>query len=354
MSAKLKSFVGPLKWIVAILLLVFTIRSGKLDFEQLKIFVTSPLTAALCCAIAVVWYGTTFFRWKMLLKGQGIEITYKLAFQLGMLGQFFQTFAPGTLGADVAKALYICKKFPKQKVRALSSVIVDRVIGLFALLFLGALTFIASYEHIVQQTDKLIPLILSLGYLLVSIAGAGLLVLIFLPVVKKILDRSSGLTKNWKFLRSPLKQAKQVIQQYAERPGYLWLALFLSMCAHSMAVLVLYIISKQIFGPPPWGEIGGASFFLASVLGLTAMALPISPLGLGVGQVAFAAVFLAFGVGQESFGASIVTGLQIVTLSVNLLGAIFFATHKNEVAEMEALSNSGAESHSLNGTPLDA
>lgn len=338
-TSNMKKLLGPLKWVLAILLLSYTLRSGKLDFEQLKIFITSPSIAALCCMITVVWYGTTFLRWKLLLRSQGIEIPYKTAFQLGMLGQFFQTFAPGTVGADVAKALYICRKFPKQKVRALSSVIVDRGLGLYALIVLGAISFLMSYSQIQARNDKLIPLILSLGYLLVGISAVGILALIFLPVVRKILLNSSGITKNWKFLRKQLQQAKEVLKQYADRPGVLWASLFLSMCTHSMAVCVLFIITKQIFGAPPWGAIDAPSFFLASVLGLTAMALPISPLGLGVGQVAFAAVFLALGVGIDSFGGSIVTGLQLVTLSVNLLGGIFFATHKHEAHEMEVLNN---------------
>ncbi len=338
MRLSLKKLVGPLKWLVAIFLLVFTIRSGKLDFDQLKIFVTSPSTALLCCMVTLIWYGTTFYRWKLLLKSQEIDVPYKLAFQLGMLGQFFQTFAPGTVGADVAKALYICRRFPKQKVKALSSVVVDRAIGLFALMVLGAVTFLISYDHISQQHDKFIPLIKSLGFLLVGISVTGFLALIFLPLIKVVLLRSSKVTQNWSFFRHQLKQAKDVIRQYADRPGVLWISILLSFATHSMAVLVLYIISKQIFGPPPWGSIGTASFFLSSVLGLTAMALPISPLGLGVGQVAFAAVFVALGVGMGSFGASIVTALQIVTLSVNLLGAVFFATHKHEAAELEKLN----------------
>ena len=332
-----KKLIGPLKWILAISLLYFVVNSGKLDVKQLGIFIQKPQIALLGIAMIFNWYGLTYFRWRLLLKSQGIEIPFKLAFQLGMLGQFFMTFAPGTLGGDVAKGLYICRRYPSRKMRALSSVMVDRAIGLFAILSLGALSFLLGRSHISALDGALIPLLVTLGYLLCAILVVGMGVLLFMPKVAKFLAFLSARYPDFSYLRKHLSEARKVLQQYANKLPYLWGALGISFVCHSMAVGVLYLLANSMFGAPPWGDLEGSSFYLASILGLTAMALPIAPLGLGVGQVAFASVFLALGVTNEAFGAGIVTALQVLSLTVNLTGSIFFLTHKAEVAEIESL-----------------
>lgn len=341
----LSKAVGPMKWLFAGALLWFTIQSGKIDFELLGMFIKKPHVAIISIAIVFVWYGLTFLRWKLLLKSQSIPISFFKAFQLGMMGQFFMTFAPGTVGGDVAKGLYICKRYPSQRVRALSSVFLDRALGLYAILSLGAISFLMGYTNLSKLESPLVPLINSLGTFLVFIFIAGVVALILFPVIsRKILKLDISNSAVDGFWKTKFRSLREVFLQYGDKPGVLWTALILSFMSHSLGVLVLYFVAYQFFGPEPLSTLSPVMFYLASVLGLTAMALPISPMGLGVGQVAFASVFSAFGIGSESFGASIVTGLQLITLLANLCGALFFITHKNEAIELESLVESGDDS----------
>jgi uncharacterized protein (TIRG00374 family) len=345
LMSRAKKFVGPAKWIFAALLLYFTIRSGKLDFGQLKIFLSNPIVGVLCLSITLVWYSLCFFRWKLLLKSQSVEITFKKAFHLGMLGQFFQTFMPGTMGADLSKALYIGRRYPNQKLRAMFSVLVDRVIGLYAILVLGALAFVAGWKHLKELKHPLIPLIQSLGYMLWAILAVGVVGLLLFPGLQRTANRFRHMGRKLpQILQKPIRYVEKAVSQYGERPGALWVAILISLCTHGMAVGMLYLIANVMFGPAPWGALDLSGFMLASSLGLVAMALPIAPHGLGVGQVAFASVFMALGVGNISFGGSIVTAFQLVTLVANLLGFVFFVTHKNEISEMESLESSPQES----------
>jgi uncharacterized membrane protein YbhN (UPF0104 family) len=59
-------------------------------------------------------------------------------------------------------------------------------------------------------------------------------------------------------------------------------------------------------------------------LGLTAMALPIAPAGLGVGQVVFYVLFSDLVPGSGSLGASMVTIYQLVYVFVSLTGIFFY------------------------------
>lgn len=345
LKSRLKKLAAPAKWILAAALLAFTIGSGKLDFGQLKIFLSRPATGLICLGITLIWYSLCFLRWKLLLKSQSIEVPFKVAFQLGMLGQFFQTFMPGTVGADLSKALYIGRRYPQQKLKAIFSVFVDRAVGLYAILVLGALSFFAGWSHLNSIKHPLIPLIMSLGYFLSAIFIVGIVGLLFFPILQKFANRFRGLGRKLpQFLQKPIRYAEKALGQYGERPWAIWVSIFISLCTHSLAVCVLYVVANAMFGPAPWGALDLPSFVLASSLGLVAMALPISPHGLGVGQVAFASIFTALGVGNASFGASIVTGFQLVTLMGNLLGFVFFVTHKNEEAELESLQSAKQDS----------
>jgi hypothetical protein len=62
------------------------------------------------------------------------------------------------------------------------------------------------------------------------------------------------------------------------------------------------------------------------------MAIPVAPMGLGVGQVAFGSVFSVMGAPSVQFGAALVTGVQLWMLTGNLCGVFFFLNKKSSVA----------------------
>ena len=82
-------------------------------------------------------YLITSLRWHLLLRAIGIHIGAARAFVINMVGAFYNTFMPGSTGGDVLKAYYAAKLAPEHRTRAVMSVIVDRVIGLLALIILG-------------------------------------------------------------------------------------------------------------------------------------------------------------------------------------------------------------------------
>ena len=95
----------------------------------------------------------------------------------------------------------------------------------------------------------------------------------------------------------------------------------------------MFVVTYAVHGPQPWGDLGGLSLVVSSIMGLCAMAIPVAPMGLGVGQLAFGRIFYAFGAPTANFGIPIVTGFQVIMLLLNLSGSVFFATYKHEVHE---------------------
>ena len=324
--------VGLLKWLFAGGLLYLLLKSGRLSLKDIQVFLqnlTSAAAAVLFCLSALC---IIFFRWKMLLKSQGIHLAYGRVFQLGMLGQFFSSVIPGTVGGDLVKAVYIARRFPEHKVRVVSTIVMDRFVGLAAMIILAASAFQLGAQRLATLTTPGVSLIWVLGGALTVAAITLVLVLGLLPFLGNRLPEK--LPERW-VARLPMGNAFASLYEagkaYQSKTRFIWIAIGISFFSQMANVGILFVAAQAMFGPFPWGNLDGSLFVLGSLVGVAAMSLPIAPMGLGVGQVAFAGIFLALGAPSDSFGASIVTGLQFVTLSVNLLGSIFFATYRHEV-----------------------
>src|SRR5580698_3626290 len=78
----------------------------------------------------------TSIRWHELLKALDIRLALSRTFVLNMVGLFYSTFMLGSTGGDVLKAYYVAKQ-THHRTRAVMSVLVDRAIGLVALIIVG-------------------------------------------------------------------------------------------------------------------------------------------------------------------------------------------------------------------------
>src|SRR6266487_3456245 len=96
------------------------------------------LAAGWICYSAVEVLATV--RWQMLLRVQGITLSWLRALALVMIGLFFNMFLPGLVGGDAMRLYFVFKWAPRKKAPAALSVAMDRVLGLVAILFLTGLS----------------------------------------------------------------------------------------------------------------------------------------------------------------------------------------------------------------------
>src|SRR5262249_45639984 len=96
----------------------------------------------------------TSYRWHKMLEAVDVHICFQRAFEINMVGAFYNTFMPGSVGGDVFKMYYVSKQTP-HRTRAVVSVFIDRVLGLLALVMLGGI--MATYQY-VSATNKNSPI----------------------------------------------------------------------------------------------------------------------------------------------------------------------------------------------------
>jgi glycosyltransferase 2 family protein len=102
--------------------------------------------ALLICACCVT---LTFVRWYILVRAVGLPFKMSDAVRLGLVGYFFSSFLPGSVGGDILKAAFLAREHHRRTV-AVATVIMDRVLSLWALIW-----FVAIVGGVLWATGRL-------------------------------------------------------------------------------------------------------------------------------------------------------------------------------------------------------
>ena len=109
------------------------------------------------------------WRWKILLRVQGIELSWIRLWCLLLIGVFFNFLIPGGTGGDIVKTFYLLKETPGKRTVALLSVLVDRIIGLVALVFFAGVLAAANWHWLTSD-----PSVAKFVWLALIILGSSL------------------------------------------------------------------------------------------------------------------------------------------------------------------------------------
>jgi uncharacterized protein (TIRG00374 family) len=254
-----------------------------------------------------VTYLLTSYRWHVLLEAQSIHIGMTRTFVINMVGAFYNSFMPGSTGGDVAKAYYAAKHTP-HRTRAVLTVVVDRIIGLLALLVLGGV--LAAFQYDVPECRHVA---LGAG----AVVGATLvgLLVFYQPTLRRV----TGL--DWVFRRLPMQkqvtQAVHAMDEYGRKPGAAFWAFLCSFPVH-----VTTIISATLAGQAFHLPLGFAYYWVIVPVIALVGAIPISPQGAGVME--FFAVQLTIHRGVTVAQAvALVMSIRLMAIFWNLVAGLF-------------------------------
>ena len=93
--------------------------------------------AAAAAALLFATLPVAGFRWRRLLLANGINVPFMSLLLTSHIGQLFTLFLPGPLGDDSIRLLYVSKLAPNRTANALSSVLLDRCLGLLGILLVA-------------------------------------------------------------------------------------------------------------------------------------------------------------------------------------------------------------------------
>jgi uncharacterized protein (TIRG00374 family) len=261
-------------------------------------------------------------RWWRLLAVAGCPARWTSTLRLTFLGFFFNLVVPGLTGGDVIKAVLVVRENPERRADALMSVVVDRVLGLIALM--GLATAVVQFSG-----DRFIELRWYVTLTFAAMVGGLWVVLHDLP--RRILRFDALLA------RLPMKEQVQnldrAVRMYVTHPVELTFALALSAANHlSVAAGVCAL-----------GRAFGDSLKYVDYVGVTSIAnavsaLPVAPAGWGVGEAAFGYIFGLLGA-APTLGVAVSVTYRLLMMGIGLLGGLFMLLPGGRDVRREALED---------------
>ena len=255
--------------IVVSLILIGFLFGYLVDFEKF-IETLSSLNISYLLAGIFFLIGSVFisaFRWKYLLSLRNAKINYLTAVKEYLIGLFFNNFLPSSVGGDVSRMIGATKATGNKEV-AVSSVIVERMVGLVALLMLGIFGII--YLDVLNDT-----LFLYLALLLLAFVIGVFLVLINKKTnLKLTLFLEKVFRRKFTFLAD--------FRDYSKISYKLFYVLLISFVFRIVEGFFVYFIILSIGMELSYLH---AIVFFASI-GIIKM-IPIAPNGLGLSAVSW-------------------------------------------------------------------
>jgi glycosyltransferase 2 family protein len=287
----------------------------------------------LLCALPVCLFAVTItiLRWKLLIGALGLSFSVRETLRAGFLGYLANLLPLGLVAGDSLKAVMLIHRNRWRKTEAVASVLVDRVLGLFALLLLAA---IAS---LLLPTEKLSKLdgtdsaaIVRLCWCVqaaavVSTVGLGVMLV---PAVTR--SKLWDLLEHTPLIGPILHKLVGAMRAYRQRVDLLIAAVGVSLIVHLSYVFAIWLVTQSI-GIDEAHRPSSGSIFLIVPPSMIAGALPI-----GFYEVAITLLFRAASPpgAPANMGLIVALAYRIIQICIATIGIAYWLAGRSEVREL--------------------
>lgn len=266
----------------------------------------------------------TFFRWQLLVRALGFPFTIKDSMRLGFLGYLFNFVAPGGVGGDLFKAVFIAREFHGRRAQAVATVFIDRVVGLYALFIVASGVILIDGLWFAESRSVRIAAKFTL---ISTVVGAVLIVMMLVQGLTN--GRVSQFLSNLPRAGHIFRQLIDAVRMYRARVGYVITGLLLSIVVHILSVFGFYLLGTSLPGASPTLSEHYVIVPLAMVVG----AVPITPAGLGTFDFAMDELsqLLSSQPVEPKRGFLISLIYRIITIGIAMIGVVVYFLCRKEV-----------------------
>jgi uncharacterized protein (TIRG00374 family) len=290
--------------------------NGRPEIEYGMPTVASQINLRFCILALLIFAPVPFMaaqRLVWMLAIQDVRLTPWEAIKLTFAGNFFNFALPGTTGGDLIKAYYITQ-YTHHKTEAVTTVFLDRVVGLLGLMALATVMF--AFSGPMVQWDQTVYRSIASGLVLV---WGGL-------TVGSLIVFSQRLRN---FFRLSAFASKLPAGQHLVRIGRATVAmrhhkgLLLSSLAITVALQALVVVSAWVMSLA-LGMVGGfVLYFICVPIGFLIAAIPISPpQAIGVMEAAYIQFFTPGGLNSTSQAFAFALAVRFIQLVWSLPGVL--------------------------------
>lgn len=274
-----------------------------------------PGNATLLILALATQLGLSSWKWRWALRIFELHFPYGFLTRVLVIGFFLNNFLPTSIGGDAYRVYRTIPETPP-KSRAISAVLLERLVGFAALAGLGLIGALALYE-----SNKL-----ARAYVVLVLTG-GAIGLAVLLLAARVQEWPSA-----RWLKSPwLTPVKDTIAALTTM-RIEWLPLIgISLAFQIQAILIIHFLFATLDVDVSLAQ----SALIAAAAGF-ATVIPISINGLGVVEASIAGVGLAVGVSYDA-GLLVALLIRVLVLPLTLIAGLVYAF---EPVRARAVANS--------------
>lgn len=303
--AKFLILVGIISWLIA--------TFPKDDWDAL---VNQPKNWSLLLqafVVILVAHLVSFWRWQILVQSLHVPLSLIEAVRLGFLGTLLNLVSIGSVGGDVFKAIEAARLAETKRTEVVTSVLVDRAIGLLGLLIVAGTSLLLAPE--LSEWMKSIRNG-AVAFAAMGVTVIGLIVVIGGHIPIRWLNRVP-------VVGHVVYRVANACMIFKGRPFLVLQLLMSTVAVHSLFTLGCFLISSALYSTAPTL----AQHFMAIPPAMAAATLPLTPGGVGLQEMAMSVLFGELVGIPEDFSGLIVAGMfRAMLICVALIGSIVYFT----------------------------
>ncbi len=286
--------------------LLLAVLGYQLDLGTLVSVLSSarlgPLLTAVLLQLALSLIAV--LRWKIILGYFTIRISYLQALRIVFMGNFFSLFLPSAIGGDVFRAYYVSRLSRKGLSHMLTTTLLDRSAGLFALLLIGLCSSLYSDISVGGVQLSRVFIAITTVYLLINVA-------IFHDWSHRTTSR---LLTRFEFntLDEKLQLIYEGLRNLIRAPGSVFVIIGLSLIVQFTAVWVMWFAAKSLSFDSSFSV-----FLIFIPLVNLSIMIPITINGFGLRESLYLLLFAELGTQDEvSVALSLLQALIIMIVAL--------------------------------------
>lgn len=316
---KKKSIKLLLKSIVSISLLLVILT--KVDWETvLKNFKSASIIFLFIAFLLNIFERFELtYKWNLLIRVRGLYVHFNRLFLINSIGSFLGLFLPSSLGTDVIRGYYLIKNNSEKSI-SVSSVFVDRILGMFSLLLLGVISVFFAGD------------LISIFNIRLYIISLFIIAVIAFYIFQRnetviLLEKISKRIKLHKFTEKGIKLHSSILS-YKRHPKTLMLSFFITLLVQVTRVFTYYFFALAFNISLPL-----VYYFLFIPIIMLIIMIPISIGGLGVKEGTFVAFFTLIGMTINNAVTISFTNSLIDTINTLIIGGGAYLFYKTPLKE---------------------
>jgi glycosyltransferase 2 family protein len=312
---RLKDVLIVLKLTVSTVLLAVLFRRADVSTMAERFRQMDPGWTIAALGVYGLMLGVSAWRWRLLLRLQTIDVSLSTLTKSFLVATFFNNFLPSNIGGDVVRVADTAP-FAGSKTLATTVVLIDRILGLIALLVLAAAASALAWNLGVRLDG------MQYVWAALVVFTAGLVIFLRNPDRLTSTARSI-LADRLQAVQTRLQNLVGAMGRFAQQPRGLWFAFGGALVVQALLVLFYVCAARSLAVPFP--------LLAASVIvpiSLAVQMVPVSINGFGVREAVFAFFFTGLGLNVSSALTLSLGSAALIMLFSLSGGAVFMLRPK--------------------------